>query len=100
MKRANIKSEHPLQKVGKMDSPTANHFRPATASAKKKIASLNLNRVAGNVYECPSTKDFWKVNGSSVIRISSKEVDNGEKISQSSSSFNAPNDDIFSDLEF
>jgi hypothetical protein len=47
---------------------------------KSKIASMNLQRVAGNVYECPSTKDFWKVQGNKVVKLVGSEVNNGESI--------------------
>jgi hypothetical protein len=46
----------------------------------QKIASLGLNRVAGNIYECPSSKDFWKVQGNKVVRMVAEEVDNSEKL--------------------
>jgi hypothetical protein len=51
-----------------------------TPEVRQKIASLGLNRVAGNIYECPSTKDFWAVQGNKVIRMATDEVDNGEKL--------------------
>jgi hypothetical protein len=50
------------------------------SETQKKIASMGLNRVAGNVYECPSTKDFWKVQGGKVVRMATEEVDNGERL--------------------
>jgi hypothetical protein len=63
--------------------PSNNHFALATTIApgvKVKIASMGLQRVAGNVYECPSTKDFWKVKGNSIVRLTAEEVDNHERI--------------------
>jgi hypothetical protein len=60
-----------------------NHFSSETkqpSEVKQKIASMGLNRVAGNVYECPSTKDFWKVQGTKVVRMATDEVDNGESL--------------------
>lgn len=59
-----------------------NHFSSTAVSseARKKIASMGLNRVAGNIYECPSTKDFWKVQGNKVVRLAVDEVDNGERL--------------------
>lgn len=61
-----------------------NHFVssvPVPPEVKAKIASMGLERVAGNVYECPSTHDFWKVQGGKIKKlVSSDEVDNGESI--------------------
>jgi len=60
-----------------------NHFRsttPVTAALKQKIASMGLERRAGNVYECPSTRDFWKVKGNSIVKLVGDEVDNGESL--------------------
>ena len=60
-----------------------NHFAAATPmgpGVKEKIASMGLTRVAGNIYECPSSKDFWKVKGNSIVRLTSGEVDNHEQI--------------------
>jgi|ERR1700739_893625 len=60
-----------------------NHLASEAALApevKSKIASMGLNRVAGNIYECPSTKDFWAVQGNKVIRMATEEVDNGERL--------------------
>ena len=52
-----------------------------SAETKRKIASMGLFRVAGNVYECPSTQDFWQVTGGGkIVRLSGDEVDNGESI--------------------
>lgn len=68
---------------------------------KSKIASMGLNRVAGNVYECPSTKDFWKVQGNKIVKMVVDEVDNGEKIPAAPS--DTPMDflnDILGDLTF
>jgi len=52
------------------------------AETKRKIASMGLTRCAGNVYEAPSTKDFWQVSSDGGIRrlCSGDEVDNGESI--------------------
>jgi hypothetical protein len=61
-----------------------NHFIssvPLPAPIAKKVASMGLSRVAGNVYECPSTHDFWKVQGNKIVKlVGSDEVDNGESI--------------------
>lgn len=66
-----------------LHTPSKNHLasdQSLSTSARKKIASMGLTRVAGNVYECPSTQDFWKVQGNSIIRLSADEVSNGESI--------------------
>jgi len=54
---------------------------PLDPEVKQKIASLGLERVAGNIYECPSTRDFWQVKGNKIIKlVGADEVDNGESI--------------------
>lgn len=65
------------------DVPSQNHFASATSinpGVKAKIASMGLRRVAGNIYECPSTKDFWRVKGNGIVRLTADEVDNHERI--------------------
>jgi hypothetical protein len=83
----------------------SNHFASTTVlttEAKKKIASLGLQRVAGNIYEAPSTRDFWQVTGNGGIkRLCAEEVDNHERIAAAPSS--APSDfldEILGSLEF
>lgn len=80
-----------------------NHFSEAKLSpeVRSKIASLGLTRVAGNSFICNSTKEFWKVQGGKVIRLTVDEVDNGETLAA------APTDnpasflaDILGDLSF
>ena len=72
------------QKVSFIGGPRKERKIASASSASdrglKKAASLGLIRVAGNMFECPSTKDLWRVNGDKVIRITSTEVDNGEKL--------------------
>ena len=67
----------------------------------QKIASMNLTRVAGNVWACPSTADFWQVKGNKVIRLVVDEVDNGESLAAAPSN-NPVNflTDILGDLSF
>jgi hypothetical protein len=69
---------------------------------KAKIASMGLTRCAGNVWEQPSTRDFWKVEGSNIKRLTKGSVvNNGEKIVAAPA--DAPRsflDDILSDLQF
>jgi hypothetical protein len=64
-------------------APSSNHL-PKTASlsgdVQKKIASMGLVRRAGNIYECPSTKDFWAVKNGKIMRLTVTEVDNGESL--------------------
>jgi hypothetical protein len=66
-----------------------------------EIDSYMMRRVAGNVYECPSTKDFWKVQGNKIVKLVGNEVNQGESIPA------APDDrpaaflaHILDDLEF
>ena len=51
-------------------------------TAKATIARLNLQRVAGNMYECPSSRDFWQVTAEGGIRrlTESTSVDHGESL--------------------
>ena len=46
----------------------------------KKAAQLGLIRVAGNMFECPSSHDLWRVDGDKIMRVSSVEVDYNEKL--------------------
>ena len=60
-----------------------NHFAstaPLPRGIQDQIDRFMMTRVAGNVYECPSTRDFWKVQGNKIVRLVVDEVDNGEKI--------------------
>jgi len=58
-----------------------NHFASISPEAQKKVASMGLNRVAGNVYECPSTRDFWAVRGNKIVKLVADEaVDDGSSI--------------------
>jgi len=67
--------------VGPMKPLQANHAASEpSAETKRKIASMGLIHCAGNVYECPSTADFWKVSDGKIMRLSGDEVDNGESI--------------------
>jgi hypothetical protein len=46
-----------------------------------KAAGLDqLRRVAGNVFEHPATRDFWKVADGTLTRLVSSEVDDGEHL--------------------
>jgi len=66
-------------------TPSKNHMASSTKLTKEasaQIAEMGLVRLAGNVFECPSSKDFWKVSDKgSLVRLTSGEVDNGDKIS-------------------
>src|SRR5271168_4019487 len=60
-----------------------NHFASATAiphEVQRYIDQFSMHRIAGNVYECPSTKDFWAVKGNKIVRLVGNEVNNGESI--------------------
>jgi hypothetical protein len=81
-----------------------NHFASATPiprDVQSYIDKFAMQRIAGSVYECPSTKDFWKVQGTKIIKLVGAEVNNGESIA------GAPNDKpqaflagILDDLDF
>jgi len=81
-----------------------NHFASATAiprDVQHYIDQFSMHRIAGNVYECPSTKDFWKVQGNRIVKLVGNEVNQGESIPA------APDDKpaaflahILDDLEF
>lgn len=81
-----------------------NHFASATMIPREVqhyIDQFSMHRIAGNVYECPSTKDFWKVNGNRIVKLVGSEVNAGESIPA------APDDkpaaflaNILDDLEF
>lgn len=55
-------------------------LKEASSKGIRKAATMGLIRVAGNMFECPSTKDLWKVSGDKVIRLSNTEVDNEENL--------------------
>lgn len=70
-----------------------NHFSAAvsiTPEIRSKIASMGLERVAGNVYACPSKQDFWAVKGNKIIKLVVDEVDDGSSIAAAPS--NSPMD--------
>lgn len=73
----------------------------ASDKGLRKAADLGLLRVAGNMFECPSTKDLWRVNGDKVIRVSSVEVDYNENL-QPADAKNPQNflASLLSDLDF
>jgi hypothetical protein len=81
-----------------------NHFASMMAIPRDvqfQIDEYMMRRVAGNVYECPSTKDFWKVQGNRIVKLVGNEVNQGESIPA------APDDrpaaflaHILDDLEF
>lgn len=61
-----------------LDSIATNEIHNKIAS---QAARLGLRRLAGNMYVCPSTKDFWKVKGGKLFRLpKTSVVDNGEKV--------------------
>ncbi len=60
-----------------------NHYARSVAypaDIQAFLQQFDMHRIAGNVFECPSTKDFWKVNGNKIIKLVGAEVDNGESI--------------------
>jgi hypothetical protein len=84
------------RKDEKLTEPSKNHYKQATKLAPElqaKIASMDLVRVAGNSWVCPSSKDFWAVSNGKIKKITSDEVDNGETLGA------APADDPSSYLD-
>ena len=67
----------------------------------KKAAFMGFIHIAGNLFECPSSKDLWKVKGGKILRLTGKEVDNKERVKpadrKNPSKFLG---DILSELEF
>lgn len=59
-----------------------NHLASAAfpTEVQGKIASMGLQRVAGNVFSCPASKDFWAVRGNKIVKLVSNEVDDGSSI--------------------
>ena len=60
-----------------------NHFSSLSAYPKEvreQITSWGLTRVAGNVFICPSSANFWAVKGGKIVKLTGDEVDNGEHI--------------------
>jgi hypothetical protein len=94
-----VKGEKPSESIF-----AKNHFASMMAIPRDiqfQIDDLMMRRVAGNVYECPSTKDFWRVEGGKIKKLTGSEVEQGESIQA------APNDTpsaflahILDDLEF
>jgi hypothetical protein len=65
-----------------------NHFASSMAiphDVQDMIDRYTMSRMAGNVYECPSTKDFWKVQGNKIVKLVGNEVNQGESIPAASS---------------
>jgi hypothetical protein len=73
-----VKGEKPGESIF-----SKNHFASMMAIPRDvqfEIDRFMLHRVAGNVYECPSTKDFWKVQGNKIVKLVGNEVNQGESI--------------------
>ena len=66
----------------------------------QKAASQGLIRVAGNMFECPSTKDLWRVEGDKVMRVTSAEVDFNEKLKPASEDPKSFLSSILAELDF
>lgn len=72
---------HAVTSKSTMADEVHNELLLKFASVDSVIAKLGLNRVAGNVYECPSTRDFWEVKNGKIMRLTSEnEVDNNETL--------------------
>jgi hypothetical protein len=85
--------------------PSNNHFAGSLSKeASTQIAEMGLTRLAGNVYECKSSQDFWKISDSGgLVRLTNGEVDNGEKIAPAPKESADTSDflqSILADLEF
>lgn len=64
-------------------TPSKNHFANAKFSKEvtAQIAEMGLVRVAGNVFECAPSQEFWKVSDKgSLVRLTSGEMDGGDHI--------------------
>jgi hypothetical protein len=104
IKKIYPKASHGLRQERGESIFSKNHFASATPipqGIQDYIDRFAMHRVAGNVFECPSTKDFWKVQGNNIVRLVGKEVNEGDSIPA------APEDkpaaflaNILGDLEF
>ena len=59
---------------------TASVVNPDIAKLAKAAGLDGLVRIAGNVYEHPATKDFWKVADGQLLRLVGSEVDMDEHL--------------------
>lgn len=63
------------------EAPSTNHAVKISKTAQAQIAELGLVRVAGNVFELPASKDFWKIgDDGNIQRLNGGEVDLHESI--------------------
>jgi hypothetical protein len=88
MKKIYHKTAHGLTQEKGESVFQKNHFASATAipqNIQHYIDEYSMHRIAGNVYECPSTKDFWKVQGNKIVKLVGNEVNAGESIPAASS---------------
>ena len=52
-----------------------------TSGVLKQAKDMGLRRVAGNLFERPASRDFWKVNKEGqIVRLVGSEVDLGESL--------------------
>lgn len=90
--------------VEELSAPSKNHMASEAAlpkQVKSKIASMNLQRVAGNVYECSADRTFWEVKEGKINRMVKGVVDTGQRIVAAPA--DAPAnflDEILGDLQF
>lgn len=84
MRKLYPKTAHGLGSESSADAIfSKNHFASATPipqEVQRYIDQFSMHRIAGNVYECPSTKEFWKVHKNKIVRLVGNEVNNGESI--------------------
>jgi hypothetical protein len=88
-------------------SPSNNHYASTVKLSKEAsamIAEMGLQRVAGNVFECPSSKDYWRISkDGGLLRLTNGEVDDGDKIAPAPKESADTSDflqGILADLEF
>jgi hypothetical protein len=80
---------------------TKNHYTEHPPEVMQKISSMQLQRVAGNVYACPSDRDFWQVQGNKIIKLVGSEIDTGQSIPAASDTNPASSlKNFLGDLEF
>ncbi len=62
-------------------APSNNHYTPLNKKANVIATEMGLERVAGNIYESKSRRDFWKVSeNGGITRLTADEVDDGDSI--------------------
>jgi len=78
------KAAHGL-KAGESTQPifSKNHYAsasPIPQAVQHYIDQFSMHRVAGSIYECPATRDFWKLSGNKIVKLVGNEVNDGDSI--------------------